>query len=60
MINIPMAFNMVECLKVRLERTKGVSVVTGVQPRLDSGIPSGGRRWRFKEIEKEIRKKFLS
>ena len=52
MINIPMAFNMVECLKVRLERTKGVSVVTGVQPRLDSGIPSGGRRWRFKEIEK--------
>ena len=33
---------------------------TRVQPWLDPGIPSGGRRQRLREIEKEIRKEFCS
>ena len=33
---------------------------TEVQPQLDPGIPSGGRRRGLRDIEKEIRKEFCS
>ena len=47
-------------LKEELLRSIGAQYATGVQPQLDPGVPLGGRCWRLREIEKEIRKEFCS